>query len=110
MEFIEEYFHNLNIYYSLIVYDEQIPHDLIRQLESRDYPVCTIHDVDTIDIVNQRIFVCNLEVFGKLLFSKNNDISQFTVIFCVGSVYSDVVAHIKQSAPSCSENVLITKI
>ena len=45
-----------------------------------------------------------------LLFHKKNNIHEYSVIFCIDSVFDKVNDVLSKRKPSCLENIYITKI
>lgn len=112
MNFIEEYYDNINIYFSLIIYDDEPPHHLISNLKARDYPIILLNDFTDLDFteMHHRMFVVHIDQFQELLFVKQNDIHQYSVIFCLGDTMKHIECILLNEKPKCVENILITKI
>lgn len=110
MNIINEFNTNLNIYYTLIVY-KQLPDNLIKELETFDYSVYVIHDFENLEIheINNRMIFIHLDLLPELIFIKNNDISQYTIIYC-HETYQETLDILENSKPKCNEDILIIKI
>lgn len=111
MNIIDDYFSGLNIYFSLLVYRSDIPHQLVEELKRADYPVVILHDLTDLDFyeINHRMFVIDVGLFAELMFLKG--IAQYSVIFCMDDdTFDCILSVIEEKKPSCVENILITKI
>jgi hypothetical protein len=114
MDFIDYIYNNINIYHSLVIYDDtNTPTEFVKLLNLNDYPAKIIYNITEIEDYehNVRIFAIHVDTFNELLFIKNNNIHLYTVIFCI----NDACFHYIQNAllekkPECHENILITKI
>jgi hypothetical protein len=113
MEIINNFNNNINIYHSLILYNEDIPYDLINKLKVEDYPIVTLSKIDDITEleINYRMFVMHDSKFNELLYFKNNNIYQYSIIFCCDDrSYDNVINILHNKKPDCIENIIITKI
>ena len=113
MDIIDIFYTNLNIYYSLLIYDEIPPYDLIKELEINDYPVSLIPNISKLRKFerNTRMFVIKHSDLNELLFLKQNNIYQYNIIFCTNSPsFKKVHEVLSDKKPECIENVIITKI
>ena len=112
MNFIDEFYENLNIYYSLIIYDHDPPYDLVRQMRLNDYPVIILYNVNEIEHyeINNRVFVIDKNLLKELLFVKNNNIHEYTVMFCMNDTFETVCEILDDSKPNSIESVYITSI
>lgn len=113
MEIIENIFDNINVYYSLIIYEQSIPISLIKTLEVYDYPVVTITNMNIFNEYqeNYRMFVMDVNNLNELIFMKQNDLHQFNVIWCISDeVFTKVTDIIQKNKPTCYENIIILKI
>ncbi len=110
MNIINEFNTNLNIYYTLIVY-KTLPYNLIKELENYDYSVYVINDFDNLEIheINSRVIFIDINLLPELLFIKNNDLSQYTVIYC-HDTYQETLDLLEINKPKCNEDILIIKI
>lgn len=113
MEVIDNFYNCTNIYYSLLIYCDEKPDNLIKELETQDFPILVLDNLYMFDYheLHNRMFCMHVSKLNDLLFFKQNDISQFTVIFCYDDLsYEKVLKIIKTKKPSCEENIVITKI
>lgn len=113
MNIINEYYSSLNIYFSLLVYRDDIPYELVGELKQADFPVVIVHDLNELDFleINYRMFVIKQEMLSAVLYAKHNAIDQYSVLFCMGDdTFDYVVDVLKDKTPSCVENILVTKI
>ena len=110
MNIINEFNTNFNIYYTLIVY-KMVPYDLIKELESFDYSVYIINDFENLEIneINNRVIFIDINLLPELFFIKNNDISQYTIIYC-HETYQETLDLLEKNKPKCNEDILIIKI
>ena len=114
MEIINNFNNNINIYHSLILYNEDIPpYDLINKLKINDYSVVLLSKIDDIAQleINNRMFVIHDSKLDELLYFKNNNIYQYSIIFCCDDrSYENVIKVLHNKKPDCVENIIITKI
>ena len=113
MDYINQFYENLNIYYSLIVYDGDPPHDLITELEYEDFPVVLLRDIGALNyyVENHRMFVIHKSQLNELVFTRHNDLTEFNIIFCINNAGFDSVLNVLETnKPSSAENIFITVI
>ena len=114
MDFINYIYKNINIYYSLIIYDDtNIPTEFVKLLNLNDYPAKIINNIADIEEYehNVRIFVIHVDTFNELLFIKNNSIDIYSIIFCINdNCFNYIQNALNTKKPDCHENILITKI
>jgi hypothetical protein len=114
MDFINYIYKNINIYYSLVIYDDtNTPTEFVKLLNLNDYPSKIINNIAEIEEIehNIRIFVIHVDTFNELLFIKNNNIYQYTIIFCINdNCFNSIQNALIDKKPECHENILITKI
>jgi hypothetical protein len=111
MEFIDTYYTNLNIYYGLIIYNNK-PHDLIKSMLVNDYPVTILENISQIEDleINNRIFAIHEDSLRELIFVKDNNMRQFSIVFCLDDTFENVINIYEEKKPICEENIIITKI
>lgn len=112
MNIIDEYYSNLNIYFSLLVYRSDIPYELIGELKEDNYPVVVVRDLRELDYyeLNYRLFVIDIDKLGELIHAKQNCVEQYSAVFCANDTFDDVMNLLEEKKPSCVENILVTKI
>ena len=121
MDFIKYIYENINVYFSLIIYDNETDitklEKTILHLEEWDYPVKYIEDIKDIkhiekyEHVSARIFAIHKDHFNELCFVKNNNMLQYNVIFCMNNTcFNGITDSLELIKPTCQENIIITKI
>jgi len=121
MDFINYIYDNINVYFSLIIYDDDTePTKLektINLLTEHDYPIKYIEDIKDIkhienyEHISARIFAIHKDHFNELCFVKNNNMLQYNVIFCMNTPsFNSITNSLEYIKPACQENIIITKI
>lgn len=113
MDIIDGFYTNMNIYYSLVLYDDIIPEELVKELELADYPVVVVNKINDIEILemNHRMFVLNINMMKELLHMKNNSLHEYSVIFCINDLSFLKTNNIMlENKPISYEKIYITKI
>lgn len=121
MDFIKYIYENINVYFSLIIYDNETDitklEKTILHLEELDYPVKYIENIKDIkniekyEHVSARIFAIHKDHFNELCFVKNNNMLQYNVIFCTNTLsFNSITDSLELIKPTCQENIIITKI
>jgi hypothetical protein len=115
MNIIDEYYSNLNVYYSLVLYSDETGNleDIYAALKDDDYPVAhltSLADMENAEM-NNRMFMMHHSLIRELMFMKHNDVSQFSILFCLDDdAFSNVTQVLTDLQPKTIENVIITKI
>jgi esterase/lipase superfamily enzyme len=121
MDFIKYIYENINVYFSLIIYDNETDtvylEKLMNDLNIYDYPVKYIENIKDIkhiekyEHVSARIFAIHKDHFNELCFVKNNNMLQYNVIFCMNTPsFNSITNSLELIKPICQENIIITKI
>lgn len=121
MDLINNIYDNINVYFSLIIYDDDAEaaklEKLMNNLDKHDYPVKYIDNIKDIknienyEHVSARVFAIHKDHFNELCFVKNNNMLQYNVIFCVNDqCFNSIMDSLEYIKPSCRENIIITKI
>ena len=121
MDFIKYIYENINVYFSLIIYDNETDtvylEKLMNDLNIYDYPVKYIENIKDIkhiekyEHVSARIFAIHKDHFNELCFVKNNNMLQYNVVFCMNTPsFNSITNSLESIKPSCQENIIITKI
>lgn len=113
METINQFYENLNIYYSLLIYYKTPPEALITELRNNDYTVAIVRDLRKLERLemNHRMFAIQASKIDQLLFEKRNRIDEYTLWFCVDSESFEYTKNkLCEKKPDCIEKTFITKI
>lgn len=121
MDLINNIYDNINVYFSLIIYDDDTEcaklEKLMNSLDKHDYPVKYIDNIKDIknienyEHVSARVFAIHKDHFNELCFVKNNNMLQYNVIFCINNqCFNSIMDSLEYIKPSCRENIIITKI
>lgn len=121
MDFIKNIYENINVYFSLLIYDDECDtvylEKLMNELNIYDYPVKYIENIKDIkniekyEHVSARIFAIHKDHFNELCFVKNNNMLQYNVIFCTNTLsFNSITDSLELIKPTCQENIIITKI
>ena len=99
INFIDHIYETINIYHTLILYDDidvSILNKLILKLKEKDYPIDFYTDNKNITDMElkSRIIVVNSTNIYKYFHEKNNDLSDFNIVLCM-DFNSDKVLHEK---------------
>lgn len=113
MEVVDSFFCNLNIYFSLLVYNGDPPLEYIKQLEAFDYPVVLVEHLRELEALEHhyRMFVVDVQQLNELAFIKRNNFEQYNVVFCYDrDAFDGFCRFLKDKKPSCVEKMYVTKI
>lgn len=113
MEFIDYITSSINIYNSLIIYDNK-SYDIesfTYNMYNKDYPIGYFDENIPIDVLENkyRMILLPYDKFLDYLFYKNNDLTNITVIFCLHK-YNYIINKLSIHKPKIEEDINVFQV
>lgn len=111
MDVIDQFYENINIYNSLVVYHPSSSHTInrfINAMTEKDYPVCHYDKHLDIDFQesNHRMLVIESSCFEEYLCLKERNLSNISIIICIDN---ESYRHVKNNMNdiTCEQDIIV---